>query len=379
MSNRRHFGNVRKLPSGHWQASCWHEGQRHTLPVTYKTKADALACLATVETDLRRGAWIDPDAGKVKLEELAKEWLKSNPRKRESSRARDDSILRSHLLPVLGPRAIASITRHDVQALVDAWGAEQAPSTVRRQYSCLRALFAYAEATDKLTRSPCRGIRLPRGRLVDRPTLGADELERLAEVLDEDQSPMMWAGAVLGLRWAEAAGLTVDRLDILGGKLTIDRQLARSGQLEPPKSSAGVRTLACPTCLLDELAALLNRRGLTAADGDKLVFVSPDGAPLHYTNWRRRTWVPGCEEAGLAGLRFHDLRSVAATALVASGVDVKTAQTRLGHSSSRMTLDLHARATGKADQIAADKVGTYLRPSRTLRARPSGEKDEAGR
>ena len=138
---------------------------------------------------------------------------------------------------------------------------------------------------------------------------------------------MMWAGAVLGLRWAEAAGLTVDRLDILGGKLTIDRQLAASGQLEPPKSSAGIRTFACPTWLLDELAALLARRGLTAADGDALLFVSPDGAPLHYTNWRRRKWVPACETAKLKGLRFHDLRSLAATALVASGADVKTAQT----------------------------------------------------
>jgi integrase len=367
MTNRRHFGNVRKLPSGHYQASYWHEGQRHTALVTFKTKADALAYLATVETDLRRGAWIDPDAGKVKIEELAKEWLRSNPRKRESSRARDDSILRSHVLPVFGSRAIGSITRHDVQGLVDAWGTEQAPSTVRRQYSCLRALFAYAEATDKLTRSPCRGIRLPRGRLVDRPTLGPDELERLAEVLDEDQSPMMWAGAVLGLRWAEAAGLTVDRLDVLGGKLTVDRQLARNGQLEPPKSSAGVRTFACPTWLLDELAALLNRRGLTAADGDKLVFVSPGGAPLHYTNWRRRIWVPACGAAGLTGLRFHDLRSLAATALVAVGTDVKTAQTRLGHSSSRMTLDIYARVTEEADQVAAYKVGSFLRPSRTPR------------
>ncbi len=231
------------------------------------------------------------------------------------------------------------------------------------------ALFAYAEASEKLLRSPCREIRLPRGRLVDRPALTADELERLATVLGEDHAPMMWAGAVLGLRWAEAAGLTVDRLDILGGKLTIDRQLARSGQLEPPKSSAGIRTFACPTWLLDELAALLARRGLTAADGDALLFVSPDGAPLHYTNWRRRKWVPACETAKLKGLRFHDLRSLAATALVASGADVKTAQTRLGHSSSRMTLDLYARATGKADRTAADKVGTFLRPSRTQRAR----------
>jgi hypothetical protein len=42
-------------------------------------------------------------------------------------------------------------------------------------------------------------------------------------------------------------------------------------------------------CLADEVAALISRRGLTAADGDALVFLSPNGAPLRYTVWRWRT------------------------------------------------------------------------------------------
>jgi integrase len=105
---------------------------------------------------------------------------------------------------------------------------------------------------------------------------------------------MMWLAAVLGLRWAEVAGLTVNRLDVLGGTLTVDRQLARSGTIEPPKSVAGIRTLACPTWLLDELAALLSRRHLTAADGDALLFVAQRGSPLSYTNWRQRVWAPAC-------------------------------------------------------------------------------------
>jgi integrase len=378
MTGRRHFGSVRKLPSGRYQASYWHEGQRHVAADTFTAKADALAHLASIETDLRRGAWTDPVAGKVSIKRLAQEWLDANPRKRKSSRVRDESILRMHVLPVLGARTLASVTRHDVQALVDGWADQATPSTVARQYAVLRAMFTYAEDTARLLRSPCHRIRLPRGHLVERPVLGADELERLAEVLGQDQAPFMWIGAVLGLRWAEAAGLTVDRLDILRRRLTVDRQLARGGALEAPKSAGGVRTFACPTWLLAELTALLVRRNLTAADGHALVFVSPDGAPLHYTNWRRRVWVPACAQAGLAGLRFHDLRSLAATALVAVGTDVKTAQTRLGHSSSRMTLDIYARATTAADQTAADKVGIFLRPSRTQRARRDNDTRKAG-
>jgi integrase len=242
----------------------------------------------------------------------------------------------------------------------------------------LRAMFSFAEDSDRLARTPCRGIRLPHVRLVDLPELGADRLEALAEVLGNDQAVMMWIGAVLSLRFAEAAGLTVGALDQLDGSIRVQQQLDRNGVLVAPKSDAGTRTLACPKWLIDDLAGLLARRGLTAADGDALVFVSPEGAPLHYTNWRRRVWRPATAAAGMPALRFHDLRSTVATALVASGTNLKTAQTRLGHSSSRVTLDLYARATVESDRLAADAVGDYLRPSRTNRARPGAGASPGG-
>ena len=115
--------------------------------------------------------------------------------------------------------------------------------------------------------------------------------------------------------------------------------------------------MAIPEWLSTELALLMARRGLTAANSNSLLFVNEDGGPLDYSNWRRRIWVPACEEAGLRGLRFHDLRSVATTALIAEGVDVKTAQTRLGHSSPQVTLGIYARATAEGDREAANKVG----------------------
>ena len=86
------------------------------------------------------------------------------------------------------------------------------------------------------------------------------------------------------------------------------------------------------------LAGILARRGLTGADTEAYVFASPDGEPLEYSNFRYRRWLPACEAAGIKGLQFHDLRRANATGLVAEGVDVKTAQSRLGHSDPRLTL-----------------------------------------
>ena len=100
------------------------------------------------------------------------------------------------------------------------------------------------------------------------------------------------------------------------------------------------------------------------------MFVNRDGSPLDYPHWRQREWVPACARAELANLRFHDLRALNATALVAAGVDVKVAQRRLGHSSPTVTLGLYARATAAGDRAAADALGERLRSaSRPDRAR----------
>jgi len=112
---------------------------------------------------------------------------------------------------------------------------------------------------------------------------------------------------------------------------------------------------------------LLQSRGLTAVDSDALVFVDTRGGPLRYSNWRRRAWEPACEAAGLKGLHFHDLRSMAASALIEVGANVKTTQTRMRHGSPAITLLLYTQASAEADRRAAEAVGEFVRGNGTPR------------
>ena len=95
------------------------------------------------------------------------------------------------------------------------------------------------------------------------------------------------------------------------------------------------------------------------------MFASPDGKPLQYSNWRDRIWLPATNAAGLTGLRYHDLRHTAGTALVAGGTDIKTAQVRLGHANPLTTLRVYAQATHDADRAAAKSLGDLFRPTRS--------------
>ena len=93
-----------------------------------------------------------------------------------------------------------------------------------------------------------------------------------------------------------------------------------------------------------------------SGNSESLIFTNTDGGPIRYDNWRRRVWLPATRAAECEGAGFHDLRRLAATTLVLAGVDIKTAQVRLGHSDPRMTLAVYAASPVAADRAAADHL-----------------------
>jgi integrase len=174
----------------------------------------------------------------------------------------------------------------------------------------------------------------------------------------------------------------VRNLDILRRRVSVEETIGEArGALVvgPPKSSAARRTMSMPDGLVTMIAEHLGERGLTAGDGDAYVFAAPEGGPLRYSTFRSRVWAPSCERAGLKGLGFHDLRRASATAMVAAGVDVRTAQNRLGHSDPRMTISLYAQATTEADASAAKGLGDhFLHRDDDLEVVPRGSRGVGG-
>jgi len=339
---------------------------------TFASKKEADAYAATTEADRLRGVMFDPGRGRVTVRELGAEWLASNPAKRADTRATDEYHLRTHIFPALGDRRIDSVVQTDVQSLVNHLSARLAPRTVRRAHGVLRSLCAYAEMTDRIGRSPCRNVKLPRVQPLERSMPLPEDLARLVAAMDESNRPMVYLGAVLGLRFSEVAGLRVGRMDLGSGSVSVNETITRDSQGRPvfdaPKSAASRRTIALPAPLREP-----------EADSDALVFVSPEGGPLRYANWRNRVWSPAREAAGLPNLGFHDLRRAMATALVEDRTDMKTTQVRMGHSDSRLTLALYAQAVPEADQAAADRLsGRFIPGSRDERAMGGKQQNPAG-
>jgi integrase len=124
----------------------------------------------------------------------------------------------------------------------------------------------------------------------------------MADAMPAEFAPMIWIGALLGLRWGEVAALHVADVDLLARELhvrhTITRDATGATTIGEPKS-AGTRTLTIPGPLAQVLAAHLAAARLTAADADALLFPDSRGGPLIASNWRRRVWLPAMTATGL--------------------------------------------------------------------------------
>lgn len=339
---------------------------------TFESKKAAQNFEASERADRARGSWVDPTPGREPFSKAADRWLEAGIHKRPSSLDRDRSILSRHLLPALGNRPLESITPWELQKLVNTWARTQSPASVSRQYATVRAIFNYAVTTDMLRRSPCRGVNLPTVEPRESPLVTAQDLEYLALHLPGHE-PFPYLGGVLGLRWAEAGGLRVRSIDFTKNTVAVEQQWTRGAGgvmvSQRPKTRAGRRTIASPDWLMDMLANHLAERGVSQHDREAHIFLGYDGRRLDYSNWRSRVWIPATEAAGLGGLRFHDLRHTAGTAMVAAGVDVKTVQIRLGHASPITTLRIYAQGSSPADRAAADVLGNIFKPTSDLRAR----------
>lgn len=378
MATRRPFGRIRKLPSGRWQARFPDgSGRDVPAPVTFETKGEATRFLSQVETDLARGQWHDPRLGEVTFAAWSEQWLASNPAKRATTLARDDSVLRTHFLPALGKRRLATITPLDVRAAVDAMAAKVAPATVRTNLAVLRAVLNAAVEADLIARSPVRGVRIRKGEARERPTLSPDQLERLATEIGPPYRALVLVAGVLGLRWSEAIGLRVGDISFLGSSITVRQTIAEvEGRLQvaETKSRASRRTLAVPQFLLDELSAHLARSG--RPESDALVFTGPRGAPLR-RSFAARTFAPAVARAGLdPQLTFHGLRHCATTFMVEAGEHPRVIQHRLGHATARLSMELYAHVPEPADRDVAarlqDRFSAEIRePTRLDRGRRS--------
>lgn len=362
------------------------------------TKTEARKVRDAKRRELEQG--IKPDADKVTFREMAESYCKA---RREAKTAKektlkeDESRLRV-ICELIGDIPLKDIDALTIESLLPAirqhrinHGRKCSNTSLHKYYKAIKAVFNRAVKYDYLLKNPCDKVEnVPQDNPVERRSLTADEAERLLRCIDESEAKayketsekeqrqiewgvdtlerdylkgMIHISNVLAIRIGLATGMRLGEVlnlvwsDITGNVITVHRANT--------KTDAGARKIAIDRVTLKHLidwkayqGELLSSIGITQTDQHPVVCTG-SGTKTNPNNFRQ-WWNIWKTENGFPDLLYHELRHTQATLLLANRVDIKTVQTRLGHSDPSMTLGTYGHAIPDNDQAAADLIGTII-------------------
>lgn len=269
------------------------------------------------------------------------------PKKKSRSAAEDRRLLEKSVLPTLGSRDIADITRKDISLLHHSL--RKTPTQANRVLALVSVIMSLAEKWGLRpdNSNPCRHVeRFPeKGR---ERFLSEDEISRLGRALTEaEQTPSEPLEAIAAIRLLLLTGCRRDEI------LTLKWEFVdfRRGVLWLPDSKTGAKMIPLGAAALELLEALPRHVG------------NPHVLPGRNGNGRlvglHRPWARLRAKAGLPDVRLHDLRHSFASVGAGSGLNLPILGKLLGHRTAATT----ARYSHLADdplRRAAEQISSVI-------------------
>lgn len=184
-----------------------------------------------------------------------------------------------------------------------------------------------------------------------------------------------------GVRRGEALALTKGDIDFINKTISINKNLVMKNNesvIKPsPKTNAGIRELPIPEKLYDTLknyvSSLTSQYLFTKNDGELMsrsafrrfwdnildqINIAAGGT--RYTRTDRKTDTENPMQLIADDITPHLFRHTYATTLYYAGIDIKTAQYLLGHSSIQMTMDLYTHLDSGKILNSKDKLDAFF-------------------
>ena len=299
---------------------------RHGSPWTPETaRKKALALLAEIADGEDPSGERKEKRKQLVFSELAERYLAQHafPKKKLSSATEDKRMLDRVLLAHFGKKAIAEITRDEIERFHAS--RHKTPSSANRFLALLSKMFNLAERWGLRPErtNPCYGVEKykekPRQRFLRR-----DEIECLHQSLGRYEA-----------NGENAFGLAIIRLLLLTGARKGEIIQLEWSEVDFEKrlifkrdSKTGAKTIFMP----DEAKRILE--GLPRMDAT-WVFPAVHGG-RHFQGLTK-VWLRVRADAGLEGVRLHDLRHTFASTAAASGASLPMIGKLLGHTQYQTT------------------------------------------
>ena len=234
-----------------------------------------------------------------------------------------------------------------------------AKSTVQKIKATANRIFAAAVANGYILRNPCDGVKWTHAGEGTHRFLEPWEIQTITAHW-QDHHAGLWAMLMLyaGLRRGEALALRWEDID---GDVIHVRNGVHFEDNTPitgdPKTPAAVRDVPLFVPIRDALR--------TAPRRCEYICTSADGKPVTSSAWGRGWEAFNHAMERAAGqpfaVRAHDLRHTFASMLYDAGVDIKTAQKLMGHTSPEITMRIYTHLSEAREASSIGKMEAFLK------------------
>jgi integrase len=341
---------VEKSRKNSWRVRYWKDDGAHGSISGFPSKKAAQATAHEIDTDRRRGTFLDHAAEKLHLAEWSVTWFDSID-VANTTTAQYRSLTRNHILPRWGATSLDAISGLAVHACAKKLRGEgYAVSTVSTIIKVTSMMLADAADERLIPANPIQPRRRGRRRHQPRTERQWATPEQVlaiavqaAALAGNGAAMLMITAAWTGARRGELAGLQRINTHLDDATLVINPEIGAlheiNGKLElgPPKTAESARAITLPPFLIDLLRTYLDTHD------HPHVFVTAENELLRRSNFARRAMRPAADgnldrphprvrvHPVVPGLVFHGFRHSHKTWMIADGIpDVGQAR-RLGH------------------------------------------------
>lgn len=342
----------------------WHSG--------YTSKRAAEEARIELLAQMQRGQYIAPSS--TSLSEWLDVWLANRTNLADTTRegyARDAKRVTRRIghiqIGQLTPARLSTVYRELSESL--------APATVKNTNAVIHKALSDAVTQGVLPRNPAAHVELPRA---EPPVIEAWTAQELSDFLSHASAHRLYPAWVLmcstGVRRSEVLGVRWPNLDLDTARLAVmdtvvpirSKPVLRIGETKSRSSRRVIALDGQTVAALREHRRRQTEERLRAGEAWQnldLVFTNELGGminPATFTRLTKRLAV----EAGVKPLTPHSAaRHTWPTLALASGINPKVVQERLGHSSISITLDRYSHLVEGMDRQAAEAVAALVTPN----------------
>ena len=364
-------GSVYQRSDGRWVGSVtlgWEPAGRVRRSVYAATQAEALAKLRALKQQTASG--LPAVDGRTSVSAYLDTWLASVASRVRPRTMRHYTYMVGTISGQIGSLKLAALSPQDVAAMLAKMQVSGlSPQTCAHVRAVLRTALADAERWGQIGRNSAQLASAPRVPHQPPRILTPEQAKALLDALRDDGLRRMATVAVhTGLRQGELLGLRWQ--DVADGELHVTQALQRLGgeyDLVEVKSRTSRRTVPLTAdaaqALTQERQCQLEAR--LAAGGrwyqpiPDLCFTTATGAPRSGSAITHQ-FADALSAAGLPPMHWHHLRHAFAGLMLASGADLSTVSSLLGHTSVNLTASTYAGVMPSLKRQAADRLGAML-------------------